>query len=1056
MLQIQMLGNFCIQSGGVPLANLNQPPEQSLLVFLILHREAPQVRFTLASLFWPDSPEGQAHTNLRNLVHLLRHALPEGERWILATTQTLQWNPAAAIQVDVLEFLDCLGEDIQKSPLENLERALCLYRGDLLPGCYDEWIEGERTRLRWGFAGLLSELTQRYESLRRYPQAAACAQQWVELEPLQKDGYIKSMQLAAISGDISRVGKIYRDYTKILELELGIAPETDIHDLYTQLSHPAKKNQAGAGRDLPSYNILPLVGRNPEWQAVQALWETASSGRPRMLVLSGEAGIGKSRLAEELLGWAARLGIRTAAAHCYATEGSLPYAPVVTWLRALGVASLEKVWLGELSRLMPELLPNRRDMPAPLKEAWQRIRLFEALARAVLGKKHPAILMIDDLQWGDQDTLEWLHYLLRFDPHAPLLVVGTLRSEEAESNPACTLLLSGLEQEGSCLEIALSPLSEAETGQLASQVAGKTLEHAVGALIYQETEGNPLFIVETVRAELFKQSRLPGVQPLPYKTRAVLENRIRQLSPAAHEMVFLAATIGRAFSLDVLRQASSAPESALIKTLDEMLQRRIVREMAQDYFDFSHARLREAALAGVSGAHRQMLHRQVAHALTSLVNPDQESKSGEIASHYEQAGLPGPAIQYYQAAAEEARKVFANELAIQYYQRALSLGETRLAGSSAQTLPPAELALLYEKLGDVQVLVGKFSQAQDAFELALAQSTSLPGLLRAQIFRKISAVLTQPGQQSQAFAKLDLAEQALGQLAGKETLAEHQEWIQIQLGRSNLLYWGDHPERMFSILDNLQPIVVAGGRPDQQVELLGQQFMARLRKERFRPSAETVEIARRRLALVETLGVPYDIAWAQFHIGFGLLWHGEPAAGREWILKAYDAAQRMGAQLLLLRSLAYLCILNRQIGNTHALREQSPRLFDLASAMGETPYQGISRANQGWLAWRDGDLASAARLCESAREIWKQSNWMMLCWLADWVLLAVAVARRDLPLAEQYALALLDNNPLAQPVLEPVARKLEEALTACRARNAETSFQVFSQALEMVKTSGDL
>ena len=152
-----------------------------------------------------------------------------------------------------------------------------------------------------------------------------------------------------------------------------------------------------------------------------------------MALIAGEAGIGKTRLAEELEGWADRQGILTANARGYAAEGELPYAPVAAWLRARPLPPLEPVWLTELARLLPELLATHPTLPPPepLREAWQRNRLFEALARGVLCCGRPRLLVLDDLQWCDPDTLAWLHYLLRFDPNAALLVVGTLCTGES-------------------------------------------------------------------------------------------------------------------------------------------------------------------------------------------------------------------------------------------------------------------------------------------------------------------------------------------------------------------------------------------------------------------------------------------------------------------------------------------------------------------------------------------------------------------------------------------------------------------------------------------------
>jgi tetratricopeptide (TPR) repeat protein len=710
----------------------------------------------------------------------------------------------------------------------------------------------------------------------------------------------------------------------------------------------------------------------------------------------------------------------------------------------------------ELSRLMPELLKDRSAPPHPLTEAWQRMRLFEALARAVLGNRMKSLLLIEDLQWCDQDTLEWLHYLLRFDPHAPLLLVGTARSEEAVDNPAYIRLQSALRQEGTHLELELGPLDEGDSARLAVHAAGKPLESGLSSLIYRETEGNPLFIVETVRAELFKASRMPGLQPLPYKARAVLEHRIQQLSAGTREIVALAATIGRAFSLEVLRQASRMAESELVQGLDELLRHRIVREIAPCLFDFSHDKLRQAVFSELSGARLQLLHRQVAEALLHLSKTDLESKSAEIAAHFEQAGNLQSAVEYYRLAAEVARKIFANDLAIQHLQRALALSGILHQNASDPASSAWEIAQLHEKLGDLLALIGKYPQAQTSYEQALNQPYSAPRLWRAQVYRKLSAAFVPQYQHPAAFKALDQAMQVLESGEADRTLQERQEWIQVQLARCEFFYWDNRPDQMEAILLKIRPLVEAEGRPDQQIELLTQEGMQRIRNERYRLSSRTVEIFQRKLELAEKFGTAYDIAWAYFMSGFSSLWHGEPSAAIPWLKKSLDSAVQMGARLLEVRSLTYLSVASRKLGELPALRTYNQRLLELAPAIGEHAYHGIGLANQGWLAWLEGDDQRAAQLCKSAVDIWVGSGGNMFPWLAEWVLLAIAVNRRDLGQAGFWAQDLLDPNSLFQTLEEEVAKRLTEALKVCQDGETSAAFQLFEQTLELVRISGDL
>ena len=207
------------------------------------------------------------------------------------------------------------------------------------------------------------------------------------------------------------------------------------------------------------------------------------------------------------MAWVAQQHCPTISAHCYAGEGSLAYAPLVEWLRTPVVTSaigrLDTLWQSELLRLLPELrrqfprLPN----PAPLREAWQRRHFFEALAHALLALPQPFLLSLDDRQWCDRETLEWLNFFLRFAGHCPLLVVGTMRREEVSRDTHLQSLLLGWQRQGWLTEITLGPLDAAETIVLANRVAGYALPPAQARALALATEGNPLFVVETVRSD---------------------------------------------------------------------------------------------------------------------------------------------------------------------------------------------------------------------------------------------------------------------------------------------------------------------------------------------------------------------------------------------------------------------------------------------------------------------------------------------------------------------------------------------------------------------------
>ena len=343
------------------------------------------------------------------------------------------------------------------------------------------------------------------------------------------------------------------------------------------------------------------------------------------------------------------------------------------------------MWLAELARLLPELLVHKPNIPRPdpLHESWQRQRLLEALSRAIHGVSSPLLLVFDDLQWCDRETLEWLHYHLRFDATARLLVVGTLRPDEVDYRHPLTALITQLRSSDQVHQIELGALTAAETATLAEQVAEHPLASELAQLLYLRTEGNPLFVAETVRASLIVGSASLNASlsaalqaspaDLPPKIQAVIHQRLDALSPDARVLAGLAAVIGRSFTLSVLAQASGLDEDTLVRGLDELWQRRIVREQQADAYDFSHDRLREVAYAAVSLTRRRLLHRRVAEALEAVYAADLDAVSAQIAVQAEQAGQAAKAVTYYRRAAAAAQLMYAFEDVIGYLSKAQDL-----------------------------------------------------------------------------------------------------------------------------------------------------------------------------------------------------------------------------------------------------------------------------------------------------------------------------------------------------------------------------------------------
>jgi DNA-binding SARP family transcriptional activator/predicted ATPase len=740
MIHIQLLGSFRLtvgdEVGAETVVDITVPRVQALLAYLALHRHTPHSRQQLAFLLWPESSEAQAFANLRGEILKLRQLWPQAEEYLDIQRQSLQWRPETAITLDVTEFEQLVtqaeravqGQQVTQA-VAALEQGVALYRGPLLPTCYDDWVRVPREAVDQQVIQALHRLAGLLEIQGDYPHAIQQAQRLLRHDPLQEAAYQQLMRLYSLQGDRVSALRAYHECVAVLARELDVEPSAETQALYAQLMHEGVAQASAVHLPGRSSEPATLVGRQVEWQQLLLAWQRANQGQAQMVVAAGEAGIGKTRLVEAFAAWVRRQGVRVAIAHCYAAEGELAFTPLIELLRAETVLetlpALEEVWLAQVARLLPELAAERPHLivAEPVADSLQRQRFFEALARAVLGAGRSAdarslLLVVDDLQWADRETLEWLHYLLRYAPQARLLVVGTARSEETLADHPLQGLLRDLRRQQRLVEIELGRLNEAETAALAAQVAGHEVAADVAAALYAQTEGNPLFVVETVRAQQGwgpADERVPS--SLPQGIQAVIQARLAQLSPLAQEVAQLAAAVGRAFSVELLARVGSYPEEELLQSLDELWQRRILQEQGVDGYDFSHARLRDVAYSQISPLRRRLLHRRLAEALEQVSPQGVDAVSGLIAAHYELGDLPVQAIHFYQRAARFASNAYAHQEAAEALKKAFALLP---AFADAEERRHQELELQLALGGALMQAKGwSHREAQQAYDRAL-------------------------------------------------------------------------------------------------------------------------------------------------------------------------------------------------------------------------------------------------------------------------------------------------------------------------------------------------
>lgn len=627
----RLFGRVELEIDGTRVPPLGSPRAEALLAHLLIRHGEPVQRKRIAELFWPDSTIAQSRTNLRHLVHTVRAILPAADPHLEVTKQTVRWY--GDLDLDVERFDKSLAAD-------DLETAADLYRGDLAESCgdaLDHELAAERDRLRLQHTATLARLAEQHEQAGRWSDGIAVAERLLRADPLREQTSSLLMRMHAAQGDRARALGVYHDLCTTLDRELGVGPSPETLSGYAALVPPTPTTTE-PGR------TVRLVGRASERARLVEAWRAAESGRSGLVVIGGEPGVGKTRLAEEFRAWCARRGAVVADARCFATDTTLPYEPLLQLLRGPGMTArqrrLDPRRTAELSRLLPEL-PGTPDVVPPGE---QRRRLLDAVTATLVDTGTPTLLLLDDLQHLDPDTAELLLRIIRNDPTAKLLLVATERTEETTEDHPARHLTAALRTTGQCLDLPLDPLDPTETALLAARLT-PTPTPATERL-YAATEGNPLFVVEAARAGW---EALDQVGP---RVQAVIEARLAPLSADARELVDVAALIGREFDVHVLQSATGIDEGRTVRALDDLWRRRIVRERGPALYDFTHDTLREVAARWIEPARRRTLHRRIATALADTG----DQASARIAAHYASAGATTEAIAWYRQAAETAQQ----------------------------------------------------------------------------------------------------------------------------------------------------------------------------------------------------------------------------------------------------------------------------------------------------------------------------------------------------------------------------------------------------------------
>jgi len=694
VLQVTLLGEQAIADDATGTVRTRSSRTIALVGFLVAHAGSPQPRQRIAGLFWPDSTDAQSLTNLRRELHHLRQVLGE-ETSLVVTSKDLCWHDTETCHVDVRTFgierkaaLAAATAENTEGVLAHAAAALAQYGGELLPGLYDDWLLEARSELERQCVDLCDRLSQARARTGDLTGAVDAARRRVALQPLEEVGYRTLMQLLADLGDRAGAVSTYHHCASVLERELGIDPDPATRRTLDRLlasgppasspllasgppaSGPPQTLDVPAGRS--GLAAARLFGRTRELGLLESAWRTAAAGHPSLALVRGDAGVGKTRLVAEIADLARLDGAVVASSQCFGTSGRLALAPVADWLRNPAVqsatATLDPVWRIEVDRLVPSA-KDRSNVGAgsrAMVDAWQRHRFFEGMARALIGVRRPMLLVLDNVQWCDQETLAFLTFYLGLAADAPVLVAGTLRNDNVE--PELLDWTGRMRGSGLLTDILLGPLEVADTARLAEAISGRPLQEEDSHLLQATTGGFPLYVVEAARTAVDLGSTSLPVGDL----MAVLRNRLEQVGPVVRELAGLAAAVGRNFTLDLLTEASDREADTVVQAIDELWRRRIVHEF-RDGYDFSHDLLREVAYTQVSPPKRWLLHRRLAQGLELLHAHDTDAVSAQLAEQYNRGGRPARAVAYYRRAADVAAGRFAHAEAIRLHKEALTI-----------------------------------------------------------------------------------------------------------------------------------------------------------------------------------------------------------------------------------------------------------------------------------------------------------------------------------------------------------------------------------------------
>ncbi|MFC4453893.1 ATP-binding protein [Deinococcus sonorensis] len=709
VLELRLLGPPELWVDGT-LRPLSTRKAVAMLAYLAL-RPGPQARETLASLLWTDSDPAVARSALRNALSSLRRALGDASERLVTDHETVQLCLETQDRVDVRQLAGGRPDVLRGPFLEGLA----------LPGSdeFQAWLTLQR-ELMLAQAERAYDASTRADLATAPAQAADTARRWVALDPLHERAWRRLIQALLNAGQRHAARDALEACRATLQAELGLAPAPETLALERLLVMDAPVVEGPARTADPA---ALFVGRHRELETLMGAFQRARQGEVEAVMLTGEPGIGKTRLVKALTDRIRGAGARVLQGRALTTSP----AAFGVWtdllrdpqaLASLPQLRIEPVWRTQLSRLLPEL---SHDTPDPAPDVNDAL-LFEALARTCvqLAGDAPLVLVFDDLHWADRQSLEAAQYVVHrlAQTRTPTLLIGTIRSEALGPAAPLGAWLTRLGRDVPVQHLALTPLSERESEALVAGAAAGADVREVAAWLHEHSLGQPLYLTQALR-DLLERGAIDqsgsrwrlhdpeGLGPLP-GVRAVIEERCARLPPAALAAAQACVVLGAQATFDRVGLVADLSEEHTLLGTEALLQAGLMLEQAAGdgvRYRPSHDRIRETLEAGLSAGRARLLHRRALQALGSQGPPDL------LARHALQAGLPAQARCWLRRHAEAADRQGFVKVSREALEQALSLGPDDTERAELLLL----LAEACERQGD---LAGQQQAGQEALDIA--------------------------------------------------------------------------------------------------------------------------------------------------------------------------------------------------------------------------------------------------------------------------------------------------------------------------------------------------